>query len=104
MITKIRMTDRGETLIELIVSVALLAMLVTLLVTVFKASTRSMYDTIETKRDLNAQTGKLLLEEQVEKTESLSIGYRFTAGGNIHEASFQAELLKVTDGSLYKFR
>lgn len=98
------MTDRGETLIEVIVSVALLALLVTMLVTVFQASTRSMYDTIQTKRDLNAQKEKLMLEEQVEKTENLSIGYRFTAGGKIHENSFHAEILKALDGSLYKFR
>lgn len=99
-----RMTDKGETLIELIVSLALLALLVTMLVTVFKASTGSLYDTISTKRDLNAQAGRLLLEEQVEKAESLTIRYQYASGGSNHEGSFGAELLKVSGGSLYKFR
>lgn len=98
------MNNRGETLIELIVSLALLALLVTMLATAFQASTGSLYTNIETKRGLNEQVRQLTLEEAVERTRGLTISYSYEAEGIIYSDSFEAELLKPQNGSLYKFR
>lgn len=96
--------NKGETMIELVVSLALLALLVTMLATVFQASTRSLADTIMTKRDMNSQAGQLLLESAVEHVDNLTIQYQFAVDGSLHTDSFQVELIKAADGSLYKFR
>ena len=98
------MNNRGETLIELIVSLALLALLVTLLATSFQAYTNSLYNNIETKRNLNEQVRQLTLEESVQNVGNLTISYRYEADSIFYSDSFEAELLKAQDGSLYKFR
>lgn len=98
------MNNKGETLIELIVSLALLALLVTLLATAFQASTGSLYNNIETKRNLNSQVRQLMLEESVASTGNLTIHYQFEAEGTIYADFFETEILKPQTGSLYKFR
>ena len=91
-------------MIELVVSLALLTLLVTMLATVFQASTRSQYDIITTKRNMNTQVKQLLLEEGVEHIENLTIQYRYEAEGSQYTDSFNVEMIKATGGSLYKFR
>lgn len=98
------MNNKGETLVELIVSLALLALFVTMLATAFQASTGSFYNNIETKRDLNEQVHQLTKEESVETAKSLTIKYKYTVGTEIKEDSFEVEMIRPLEGSLYKFR
>lgn len=100
------MNNRGETLIELVVSMALLSLMVTMLVTVFQASASSLYQTIETKRNLNAQVSQLQLEEEamLQTLENLEIQTQYYVNGTEYSDSFAAELVKPVQGSLYKFR
>ncbi len=96
--------NRGETLVELIVSLALLTLLVTMLVTAFQASTQSMYNTIATKRDINTQVGNLLGEESLEGVRDLTIQYRYSVEGIVHKGSFETELVQTVNGSMCRFR
>ena len=100
------MNNRGETLIELVVSMALLSLMVTMLVTVFQASAGSLYETIETKRNLNTQVSQLLLEEDgvLETCDNLEIRSQYTVNGMGYSGSFAAEIVNPIQGSLYKFR
>ena len=98
------MDNRGETLIELIISIALLSLMVTMLVTAFQASAGSLYNNIETKRALNQQVRQLTMEENTDSVRNLTISYKFEAESMIYSDSFEAELLKPQTGSLYKFR
>lgn len=98
------MNNKGETLIELIVSLALLALLVTMLATAFQASTGSLATNIETKRNLNEQVRQLTLEESLQSAGNLTISYQYEAGSVIYSDSFGVELLQPQTGSLYKFR
>lgn len=100
------MNDRGETLIELVVSMALLALMVTMLVTVFQASAGTFYNTMETKRSMNTQVSQLLLEEDgtLEVSGSLEIQTQYYVDGTGYSDSFSTEIVKPVQGSLYKFR
>lgn len=98
------MNNKGETLIELIVSLALLALLVTMMATSFQASNKSLYNNIVTKRDINTQIRQLTLEESIEQFETLNIQYHYVVGGVSYTDSFATEVVKPVSGSLYKFR
>lgn len=104
------MNNRGETLIELMVSMALLAITVTMLVTVFTATSQVLFTTIDTKRDMNNQASGLLMEEAedgagfVDVKDTLEITIHYEVAGIPYDNNFQTELLQSTGGSLYKFR
>lgn len=98
------MNNKGETLIELLVSLALFALIVTMLAIGFQTSTTSFYTNITTKRDLNEQVAWLVEEESVEKVQNLTIQYQHSTADGIYADSFMIEMLKPTEGSMYKFR
>ncbi|MBR1931376.1 MAG: prepilin-type N-terminal cleavage/methylation domain-containing protein [Lachnospiraceae bacterium] len=95
---------RGETLIELVVSLALFALVITMLVTVFNASANSLATNVETKRMLNQQEVTLAREDDV-IVEELSIQSTIRIGADAHVAGeVPVQRLRPVNGSLYKFR
>ncbi len=104
------MNNRGETLIELVVSMALLSIVVTMLVTVFTATSQVLFTTIDTKRSMNNQASGLLMEASesgasyVDVKDTLEITTHYEVVGTPYDNNFQTELLQSTEGSLYKFR
>ena len=97
---------RGETLIELVVSLALFSLLITMLVTVFNASSKSLANTVEIKNEINEQLLTLTRETTGFTAQDITIFYSYTtdSGSETDSGSFTAQRMDLTSGALYKFR
>lgn len=98
------MNNRGETLVEMTISLALFALTVTMLVTVFKSSSESLAGTMEAKQNICNQESAILLEDSLEKIDTRDIQYSYTVDGNNYTGSFSVDLCRTSEGVLYKFR
>ncbi|MCR4651111.1 MAG: prepilin-type N-terminal cleavage/methylation domain-containing protein [Lachnospiraceae bacterium] len=94
------MNDRGETLVEMVVSLALLALTVTMVVMVFTSSSNTMAQSIETRRLIDEQVDDVLRGTDVSVVESVVITW--TNGAQTETA--EVELIKSDKGGLAAYR
>lgn len=98
------MNDRGETLIEMIISLALFSLTITMLVTVFHSANASLYSTVDTKRTLSNQETSALSDTNLEKVETQSVTCVITTSTDTFTSTFDVDLMHVENGAFYRFK
>lgn len=103
--------SRGETMIEVITSLALFAITLVTVATLFSAANRVFVKNIAIENQLNAQINKLAMEIELESASILpEIVFKYTPVNEIVEKQIQKKIeliypdLKQGGSSLAKFR
>lgn len=96
--------NRGETLIEVVFSFAVIAVVVASSTLVINAANKIINSNLDGRRLLQQEVAQLHMNQNLETIEGLNIQYTYSDGTNSYSDNFAVEKVRVTGGSLQKYR
>lgn len=96
--------NKGETLIEIIFSLAVLSVVVATAAMVITASTKIISTNIDGRNSLQQEVEALAQNQNLETIESKTIQYSYSVGEDNYNDSFTVDKVRVMGRSLQKYQ
>ena len=96
--------NKGETLIEIIFSLAVLSVVVAAAAMVITASTKIISTNIDGRNSLQQEVEALAQNQNLETIESKTIQYSYSVGEDNYNDSFTVDKVRVMGRSLQKYQ
>lgn len=99
-----RVGNKGETLIEVVFSLAVLAIVVSTATVTINASSKILSSNIDGRNMIQQEVEELHLEMNLETVDTNTISYTYSDGTDTYSDSFTVEKVRVSGKTLQKYR
>lgn len=98
------MNNRGETMIEILFSLIVISIIVTMASMVIRSSNTIISTSVDSRSMLEEEVKDLSLDYNTEVIDTTTVHYTYTTSGGTYSGSFDVDRVHVKDKSLQKFK